>query len=355
MKKSSIFALTFAFLSLVGGGLCLTACGDPPQPKEYDITVEESSDYVVTIPQTAKKGEFVDVEVDIINQEVVFENVYYNGTPCDTMAYSYYFIMPAEDVTITVETSPREEVYSTSFVWLDSDATFEIATDGEFTFSDTRDFLVHFNASYMTILYSDIISTNQAVIPNNAIDVEEITSMDLVGSSGSNQILQAKIKIDPTLISPGRTMIIAEFENGNSSGEGTLVFYVNVVEYGQIEIQTMKETLVFDLSSLDNLAEKYTIRVGDSSFVDGGNLPQVKDYVLQPVDGKLTLEIDYAIGHEFWLRISEGEVDNYKTNLIISEKVLPSGDISTGINGYSEGDLTFKDANLTLELDVIVK
>ena len=81
----------------------------------------------------------------------------------------------------------------------------------------------------------------------------------------------------------------------------------------------------------------------------------MKDYVLQPVDGKLTLEIDYAIGHEFWLRISEGEVDNYKTNLIISEKVLPSGDVSTGINGYAENKLTFKDANLTLELDVIEK
>lgn len=117
----------------------------------------------------------------------------------------------------------------------------------------------------------------------------------------------------------------------------------------------MKETLVFDLSGLDSIAENYTIRVGDDDHVDGGNLPKFTDHVLQPVDEKLTLEIDYAIGHDFWLRISEGEVDNYNTTLDIGEKIISSGDVSTGINGYAENKLTFKDANLTLELDVIEK
>lgn len=358
MKLKKLMPLAFGALVLLPSMVLLTACNDdPPAPTQYNITVQESADYEVTIQSTAIAGDRVYFDVELLNGELELAGVYYNGTACEeAWGGGYRFTMPESDVTITVETSPLQEVTETDFVWLTSNNMMDIAVAGEGTSSyESREFLVAFDAPYMTILGSDVTSTNQSVIPNDAITIDEITLTDLIGHTGSNVILQAKILIDPSKISVGSTMIIANFDNGNSSGEGTLIFRVNVHPYGEVQIPTMKETLVFDLSGLDSIAENYTIRVGDDDHVDGGNLLKFTDYVLQPVDGKLTLEIDYAIGHDFWLRISEGEVDNYNTTLDIGEKIISSGDVSTGINGYAENKLTFKDANLTLELDVIEK
>ena len=357
MTKSSrlSMSITLSIVLLVACALLLCACGEPANPadKEYNITATSTADYTVTAPSTAKAGDTVKITVTLNNAEIVVDDVQYNGTSCTATSSGYSFTMPDSDVTITVVTSQLQEILTTNFISFGEENQKIIAVAGSGTFDwDTRDFILYVDTNYTTGLRrAEITSTNQSVIPDTAIDYDIITNADLIGHTGSNVIEQISVEISPFDINIGSTYLIMDFASTNISSEvGKLIVKIDVVEYGKVIIPTMTETVTFDLSDLSNIAETYNVRVANSGHIDGSNLPSYQDFVCTVVDGKISVTFEYAIGCDYWLRVTEGDVDDADSPLVINDYIMGSGSSESGFNGYSEGDLTFitSDTNLTL-------
>lgn len=332
---------------LMISGISLAACGESQSPETYMINLPTSSDYTVeSDKEYAEHGQKVTLTIKLLNNEIVIEDVFANETACEeNYDGTFFFMMPAEDVTITITTNQLEEVLSTNFVWLDDDNLYTIATAGEGTFDgDTRDLNITFaDKQGMTIIKSTISSSNQNVIPENAIEFSPVRDYDINGSSGSNQIVKGVVKINPFLINPGTSYLTMEFANGNNStgisNRGTLVVKVTVVAYGELYFEPVKETLVIDLfSELQyQTGDTFCLRIGDSDHVDGSSNPVYVDYVLTMESGRrLTIEFDYILGHKFWIRLVEGKVQPDFQPGDIEQFVFEGGTIE----GDKEGEYT---------------
>lgn len=94
MKLKKLMPLAFGALVLLPSMVLLTACNeDPPAHTQYNITVQESADYEVTIQSTAIAGDRVYFDVELLNGELELAGVYYNGTACEEAwggGYSFY-------------------------------------------------------------------------------------------------------------------------------------------------------------------------------------------------------------------------------------------------------------------------
>ena len=135
MKK--ILSTTFLSLMLCLSGVFLVACcGEEPAPTTYNITLPTSADYTVeSDKEVAEFGQEVTLTVTLLNDELVIEDVLANGISCEeNYNGTFSFTMPAENVSITVQTSRLQEVHSTEFVWLDDGNLYTITEDGDGTF-----------------------------------------------------------------------------------------------------------------------------------------------------------------------------------------------------------------------------
>ena len=365
MKK--ILSTTFLSLMLCLSGVFLVACcGEEPAPTTYNITLPTSADYTVeSDKEVAEFGQEVTLIVTLLNDELVIEDVLANGISCEeNYNGTFSFTMPAENVSITVQTSRLQEVHSTEFVWLDDGNLYTITEDGDGTFDgDTRDINITFAEKQgMTIINEAITSSNQNVIPDTAINFEPITDININGSSGSSEILKGVIEINPFEIHAGTTYLTMEFVNGNysygSSNRGTLIVKITVVPYGELTLETMREELVIDLfSELQyQTGDTFCLRIGDSDHVDGSSNPSYVDYVLTMESiRELSVEFDYILGHSYWIRLVEGDTQPDIPVGYISEFVfdnsIESGDEEGEYTGYYNGSLMYMEANDTVTID----
>lgn len=365
MKK--ILSTTFLSLMLCLSGVFLVACcGEEPAPTTYNITLPTSADYTVeSDKEVAEFGQEVTLIVTLLNDELVIEDVLANGISCEeNYNGTFSFTMPAENVSITVQTSRLQEVHSTEFVWLDDGNLYTITEDGDGTFDgDTRDINITFAEKQgMTIINEAITSSNQAVIPDTAINFEPITDININGSSGSSEILKGVIEINPFEIHAGTTYLTMEFVNGNysygSSNRGTLIVKITVVPYGELTLETVREELVIDLfSELQyQTGDIFCLRIGDSDHVDGSSNPSYVDYVLTMESiRELSVEFDYILGHSYWIRLVEGDTQPDIPVGYISEFVfdnsIESGDEEGEYTGYYNGSLMYMEANDTVTID----
>ena len=365
MKK--ILSTTFLSLMLCLSGVFLVACcGEEPAPTTYNITLPTSADYtVVSYKKVAEFGQEVTLTVTLLNDELVIEDVLANGISCEeNYNGTFSFTMPAENVSITVQTSRLQEVHSTEFVWLDDGNLYTITEDGDGTFDgDTRDINITFAEKQgMTIINEAITSSNQNVIPDTAINFEPITDININGSSGSSEILKGVIEINPFEIHAGTTYLTMEFVNGNysygSSNRGTLIVKITVVPYGELTLETVREELVIDLfSELQyQTGDTFCLRIGDSDHVDGSSNPSYVDYVLTMESiRELSVEFDYILGHSYWIRLVEGDTQPDIPVGYISEFVfdnsIESGDEEGEYTGYYNGSLMYMEANDTVTID----
>lgn len=365
MKK--ILSTTFLSLMLCLSGVFLVACcGEEPAPTTYNITLPNSADYTVeSDKEVAEFGQEVTLIVTLLNDELVIEDVLANGISCEeNYNGTFSFTMPAENVSITVQTSRLQEVHSTEFVWLDDGNLYTITEDGDGTFDgDTRDINITFAEKQgMTIINEAITSSNQNVIPDAAINFEPITDININGSSGSSEILKGVIEINPFEIHAGTTYLTMEFVNGNysygSSNRGTLIVKITVVPYGELTLETVREELVIDLfSELQyQTGDIFCLRIGDSDHVDGSSNPSYVDYVLT-MDSirELSVEFDYILGHSYWIRLVEGDTQPDIPVGYISEFVfdnsIESGDEEGEYTGYYNGSLMYMEANDRVTID----
>ncbi len=365
MKK--ILSTTFLSLMLCLSGVFLVACcGEEPAPTTYNITLPTSADYTVeSDKEVAEFGQEVTLIVTLLNDELVIEDVLANGISCEeNYNGTFSFTMPAENVSITVQTSRLQEVHSTEFVWLDDGNLYTITEDGDGTFDgDTRDINITFAEKQgMTIINEAITSSNQNVIPDTAINFEPITDININGSSGSSEILKGVIEINPFEIHAGTTYLTMEFVNGNysygSSNRGTLIVKITVVPYGELTLETVREELVIDLfSELQyQTGDTFCLRIGDSDHVDGSSNPSYVDYVLTMESiRELSVEFDYILGHSYWIRLVEGDTQPDIPVGYISEFVfdnsIESGDEEGEYTGYYNGSLMYMEANDRVTID----
>ena len=365
MKK--ILSTTFLSLMLCLSGVFLVACcGEEPAPTTYNITSPTSADYTVeSDKEVAEFGQEVTLIVTLLNDELVIEDVLANGISCEeNYNETFSFTMPAENVSITVQTSRLQEVHSTEFVWLDDGNLYTITEDGDGTFDgDTRDINITFAEKQgMTIINEAITSSNQNVIPDTAINFEPITDININGSSGSSEILKGVIEINPFEIHAGTTYLTMEFVNGNysygSSNRGTLIVKITVVPYGELTLETVREELVIDLfSELQyQTGDTFCLRIGDSDHVDGSSNPSYVDYVLTMESiRELSVEFDYILGHSYWIRLVEGDTQPDIPVGYISEFVfdnsIESGDEEGEYTGYYNGSLMYMEANDRVTID----
>lgn len=365
MKK--ILSTTFLSLMLCLSGVFLVACcGEEPAPTTYNITLPTSADYTVeSDKEVAEFGQEVTLIVTLLNDELVIEDVLANGISCEeNYNGTFSFTMPAENVSITVQTSRLQEVHSTEFVWLDDGNLYTITEDGDGTFDgNTRDINITFAEKQgMTIINEAITSSNQNVIPDTAINFEPITDININGSSGSSEILKGVIEINPFEIHAGTTYLTMEFVNGNysygSSNRGTLIVKITVVPYGELTLETVREELVIDLfSELQyQTGDTFCLRIGDSDHVDGSSNPSYVDYVLTMESiRELSVEFDYILGHSYWIRLVEGDTQPDIPVGYISEFVfdnsIESGDEEGEYTGYYNGSLMYMEANDRVTID----
>lgn len=365
MKK--ILSTTFLSLMLCLSGVFLVACcGEEPAPTTYNITLPTSADYTVeSDKEVAEFGQEVTLIITLLNDELVIEDVLANGISCEeNYNGTFSFTMPAENVSITVQTSRLQEVHSTEFVWLDDGNLYTITEDGDGTFDgDTRDINITFAEKQgMTIINEAITSSNQNVIPDTAINFEPITDININGSSGSSEILKGVIEINPFEIHAGTTYLTMEFVNGNysygSSNRGTLIVKITVVPYGELTLETVREELVIDLfSELQyQTGDTFCLRIGDSDHVDGSSNPSYVDYVLTMESiRELSVEFDYILGHSYWIRLVEGDTQPDIPVGYISEFVfdnsIESGDEEGEYTGYYNGSLMYMEANDRVTID----
>ena len=179
----------------------------------------------------ATAGSDAYVEVKPAFDAVVIDMVCANGEPCvnagpaEDGGTRFEFVMPAEDVDITVE--------RLSFTDTESDGGISWAKGMETAISagaGTATLTAKIGWPWTTsIKVPALLSTDESVIPNDALSYEPVTNQDLVGSSGSNSIVQVKVEIDLGKVSPGETQIVLGLESGNSSSNnGCIVVTVTV-------------------------------------------------------------------------------------------------------------------------------
>ena len=364
MKKFlMLFSLCAIFLI---GGVTLAACGENPAPETYNITLPISTDYTVECDKnSAEAGQEITLNIILLNNEMVIKNVLADEIVCEkNYDGTFSFIMPAKDVEITVETAELQEVLSTDFVWFDDNNIYTITMAGDGTLnSDTRNLNITFaDKQAMTIVKSSFTSSNQDVIPNEAIEFVPVRDSDLNGSSGSNVIVKGIIEIDPFQINSGTSYLTMEFANGNSSfgasNKGVLIIKISVVPYGDLTLETVKETLVIDLfSELQyRTGDKFCLRIGDRDYVDGSSNAIYTDFILTMESSrKLTVEFDYIIGHKFWIRLVEGEVQPDIQPGYVEEFIFDGGTVEgdeEGVyTGYYNNSLMYMEADDRVTID----
>ena len=311
----------------------------------FAITVTASDDYEI-IPSVTSAAEGVDVTLTVTSKSAdkIIDAVKMNGANLSKRDGVYAFTMPANDVVLSAEVETLTEVKSDGMAVFSENNLTTIAKNANHNSEDKNWGLdISFvDAYWMTILKNEIISTAQNVIPDSAITVKNKTQ------STSNVITGAKILIDTEKISVGTTWLVMDFASGNvSSDKGSLAVKITVCEYGDVYVETMRETLVFDLSGLGAVDGWYTVRIADEDHIDGSSAgaSPFKDYTLNAVDGKVSVTFDYVAGHEYWIRITAGSADDYQTALTIE---------ATGDEDFAgTGRLTFTEPETVLTLTVI--
>lgn len=218
MKKPFILIISILLLCALSATLTV-GCSDQKEtvnktPESYKITTEKTDvfkDYytVSTDKSLTISGKTVTVTVDAWDFLKV-DKVFANDAACtEGEDGKYTFTMPEEDVTVRVEFEiniiPEGE---NGLKWTDYD---QLTTEADLSRSIEVDFgsepilnSVYANPDgYSTMYYAKVYSTNQDVIPDEAIRRIE----PIVGSNGAYAI-GAWISFDITKVNVGKTVLV---------------------------------------------------------------------------------------------------------------------------------------------------
>lgn len=365
MKKMILAALAACMCVCLCFGIfaaCDDRSGNGEQPAEYTITANNGAGYTVDAPASAKDGDTVTVTVTVTNEDTYVTGVTYNEDECDETDGKYTFTMPAENVTIAVQTGTYEEVLSDGNDSLNAYNVYTIAQNGSYSprvGTDTENvwkILADISWGNTTAFsrYSDVTSSNQSVIPDSAVAIVELDGHDFgQGSSASNLILAADICIDTAKISVGTTWLTIELDSENTSSNCTFVVKVTVVPYGEVPVATEQKTLVIDVSALDaSEGDYYTMRFWDNNYIDGGTTKEFFDVTAQvSADDTVSFAFNYARLHKYDIAMTPGQECDYTQTVSIGDKTNGTG-TDTLYNGKTDAGLMFWTVD-TIELEAL--
>lgn len=352
MKKITL-TLLLVLVCVLTAALLVTGCTKKDkEPEVYDIQVVNNA--LVTIEPsvtTATAGTTVTVKVTLNTSDTYLKGVFFNDTACTKSDDGYSFTMPAKRAVITAETGTYAEVLQNGFATF-SDKNYKIvAMNARYDSSNASEWAltVDMDSNYMASLKSEIISSDQSVIPSDAITVKPYSKKDLgIGGANDFEIVQAKILIDTSKINIGSTWLIMNFVNENTSDKASVSVNMSVCEYGKFPVAVMSETVILDVSEVETESQSYDIRIGDFDHIDGSALSPYQDYSIKSSEGKIVLFLDrYATDHDFWIRINIG--DKYFRILAAESE---GGAYTGDVNIPGEGKLTFSQPNSEITLKV---
>ena len=353
MKKFSLILAGALALAVTAG---LSACGGRPgDPAMHSITCAENENYrVIDLAEQGQTGS--DILFDVESESVFYEigEVSFNGTPITKGSLGYKFTMPDADVTIEIDLTPVTEYDdpddylswgsgALDCISVAEDKTVSWDVEQEIPLSFDMDKFGSYNS---TLDRKEILSSNQEVIPDEALSFDPILDSEINGSSGSNMVRGGSLVVDLKQINPGTATIYLYLDYNNSSS-ATLMRTFTVTEYGSIKVDTWDVSFAVDnRTGFDDLAN-VQISFTDSNYIYGGTAPQSQTFTLDELaNGEGTFK--YAEGHSYTISASHG-IYNEETGYYENVTALDIYDW-TG-EGYGSSDADFngiRDGVLTL-------
>lgn len=358
VKRSLITGISILIIMLAG--ILMFACGDGDKGDDdtetsYTITCNSGQWYDInTSYKIAPAGTTITVQVEC-EVFVQVANVYANEVPCTPteQAGFYTFTMPAEDVTITAQITDADEILSSDYGmgWTFAPSQISKAEEGDSSFIANQRFELSFgsqqgfiNAStgQNGLLYVDVFSTNQDVIPDDAISAVSPTQLD----SGNSRVVSAKFTIDLTKVNLGTTTLVFK----DTEKDRIITKTITVKEYGQVEnfdLWTVYVTV--DLSTLTAHQDKnFRIWFSDyenlgQDYIYGSNYleSQWQDFTWSDLNrGEKTFTFLYNPEHTFRVQVGyeyfATSLDDYRyNNFSVQSGADEDGIVSFSSNGDS--------------------
>ena len=347
MKKIFSIALICA-LALLG----FSACGEdpPPAPTKFVVALPTSSEYSVTSDKlSAEEGETVTLTVTVIDPNKELESVLANEIACQKDGDAYSFVMPAQDVTIVVNLKDYEEVTSQDGVSFHSSVPGQIAKAQP---ADTYARQVFYFEFENTIINAEatVSSTNQSVIPDSAITCSVL-------GDGSYKT-GGSITIDLTQVELGVTYLGLNIKASTvGRTDVTLVKKIEVVDFGEVELETWQASVTFDMSDVIGTADTLYVQVSDYDHVYGTPRDMVTYVKTVTTEESVTVEFDYYVGHRYSLTAFYYLDPNDSTSFVTFDipEAYGEGSSVSGFAKYVNNFLTFESDGGSITVDVLEK
>lgn len=337
--------------------LYLTSCGGTESVeanKEYAITYQKSEHYVISnLPEKAKEGDLINFRVESTSVFYTIEGVSANGENVSFSGGNYSFLMPANDVAINVLLSDIAEFDNPddNLSWPSSTpTTISVASDEDknTSWDVTQDLALDFGKissnSMITSIDETIETSNPDVIPTDALEFVPVTA------SASNVILGGTLKIDLKKVNPGSTYLYIDLKPNNNK-IGTLIKKIDVVPYGDIQLETMEVTLNVTNNS-DYRSDQLFFNLRDQEYVYGSNTDEIVTLYYKDFENSKTT-FSYIKGHTYYVSCGIIKDDGKPTgeSLPILDWV-GEGSSTTGYNQFEDGVLSLIDAGVEAELTI---
>ena len=338
----------------------------------YKITTmvtPEGAGEITNLKATAANGEKVSFSLGITDGYKLLSVTMNEKTLVDENADGIYtFTMPAEDVTITATVVDAPEILIANYGmgWTYAPDQIAVAQEGDSAFLANQEFKMTFggpqgfitnNTNEEGLLNVEVYSTNQDVIPNDAISGASADS-----TSGGSLVTTASFEIDLTQVNVGTTTII--FEDTQKSR--IISKTVEVKPYGEAhngELWTVSITLdMSDLEGTDyqdkNFRVFFTDSIADNEYVYGSDYAQTQffDFTWADlVNGEITFEFKYNPEHNFDVSVAYqywvDRFDDYRyNNFTVVSGAEDDGTIAFD-NDEDSATVRFDDSNLAAEIE----
>ena len=368
------------FTLILMASITFVACGGDEskgEDKTYNIILPQDENITITLDKnSAKAGERVNFSVSLNNADYYITAVFVNDSELTATDNVYSFVMGNKDAVISVESAQYQEVLQDNFIRFNSISPDQIIMQesypgdnwGAYLTYDFTETFVENTADTVKVLES----TNQNVIPNDALSHSYIT-LDGSYKSGGN------IYIDSSKINAGSTYIILEIKNtyNTSAGSSRVIKKVEVVAEQDFDYSDLYYTvsLTLDLRSVRSDSPYFSIELSDRDSAryygfDYSNLSYTIDGIEKTAivtgstckfrfskdeltTNEVTISFNYFIGHNYSISFLGFADDGYSIGPGYEWTTYSIGNKVNSQAGYTTSDgLYFNFDGASLELTV---
>lgn len=303
-----------------GGG---SGGGGSGSATSYTITYTNGAGYTLSGAASAEAGDKVTVTVNVTAYDVRITSVKYNNSACSKADNGKYsFTMPSQNVTVSATSEKITAIEEDRPVSWQQEGALQIA-------KTTGNAQIKYDVTNTSCTDADVTvtSTNQAVIPSNAI-----TQSNTTVSMGS-QINGGIITIDLTKVSVGKTFIILDFDNNTStSSDGTIIKEVEIVPEGELEENIAEVSITFNLLGFSSpLPDDLYIYFVDTDHIPDSAIPERQDLDIT-VDEQEN-QLSFVVGHTYNIFVglksdasANFEIDEIDANGVLIENITQNAE-----------------------------